>query len=419
MRNKRRRVLSSALRGVIAISSGTLVGQLIIAVATPFLSRIYAPEAFGAFSAVLALASAVGPAAALKFDAAVLLPSRDEDARGLLLLALSSVAVVSLLTTVAMTVVGPWLFADSWPRIPFAAVWVGLLVLTTGVFSCLVQSVLRAKSYSLVGWRATIQSLGINASQIAIGLFSPAPMGLAIGTVFGRALGFGALIKGALPLLRSRGGATCHELARKYWRSPLILAPSSLLNALGTQLPLVLITAIFGSAAGGQMTMAQRLVFLPAALVGAALAQVFGAEIAERLRNGVGGSRALYLRATLRIAGAATLMCAGILLLAPLLLPLVLGGEWEQSGYIAQAMALSASFGLIVSPLSQVYLVHQSAASLAVDGSRVALIGAAALVVHLAALDVVAATWALYSGQVLNYWVTWAYGLRIVSREGN
>src|SRR5690606_9885954 len=141
-----------------------------------------------------------------------------------------------------------------------------------------------------------------------------------------------------------------------------------------------------GSAAGGQLTMAQRLVFLPAALVGAALAQVFGAEIAERLRTDSGGSRALYLKATLRISGFAALICIGVLSLAQWLLPFVLGGQWEQSGHLAQAMALSASFGLIVSPLSQVYLVHQSAASLVVDASRIAFIGVAAVITQVAGL---------------------------------
>jgi O-antigen/teichoic acid export membrane protein len=409
---------SSALRGILVISSGTLFGQVVIALSTPLLSQMYSPEAFGAYSAMLAIAGTVGPAAALKFDSAILLPVRDEDARGVLVLSLLSTVAVSLLSTFAMLFVGPWAFESAWHSVSLAPIWVGLLVLTTGVFSCLVQAVLRAKAYSLVGWRSTVQSIGISVAQIGFGFINPQATWLLGGMVVGRTMGFGALIRGVRPLITARGGAKLGVLIRKYWRSPAILAPSSLLNAFGTQLPLVIVMAWFGPAAAGQLGMAQRLVFLPAALLGAAFGQVFGAELAERIREESGGGRPLYLRATVRMSVLAALMCTCILILAPWFLPWFLGNQWEQSGLFAQGMAVSASLGLIVSPLSQVYLIHQSSASLVVDLSRVVFILISAIIVQLLNVEVVWAIWILYAAQVLNYVATWMYGLRIVSRGG-
>ncbi|MGW9156984.1 lipopolysaccharide biosynthesis protein [Microbacterium sp. NPDC055665] len=401
-----------------AITSGTLLGQLIVALTTPVLSRIYPPEAFGAFSTILAIASAIGPAAALKFDSAILLPQEDKDARGVLGLSLTSTLFVSALAGLAALVFGPIMFADAWAMVPLAPLWIFGLVLTTGLFTSLVQAALRAKSYGLVGWRSTIQSVGITVGQLGFGFLSPSATGLLGGALLGRLLGFGALYRGLKPLLTERGGATQQVLFRRYWRSPAILAPSALLNALGSQLPLVIVAAWFGTAEAGQLGMAQRLVFLPAALLGAALAQVFGAEIADRLRNRTGSSRGLYLKATLRISAVAVPMCIAILVASPWLLPWLLGDDWQQSGQLAQAMAISASVGLVVSPLSAVYAVHQSVASLVIDGSRIAFIGIAAAIVFATGADVVGAVWALYAAQVLNYIATWAYGLRIVSREG-
>lgn len=413
----RRLRLGSASRGVLAITSGTLVGQIIVAVATPFLSRMYPPEAFGAFSTALAIASAVGPATALKFDSAILLPKKDADARNLLLLAIFSTMIVATISGVVVAIVGPLMLSTMTDAIPFAALWITALILTTGLFTSLVQAALRSKSYGLVGWRSALQSIGTTIAQLVFGLFGPTPSGLLGGALLGRLLGFGALARSLRPLRSARGGASMRRLARVYWRSPAILAPSSLLNSLGSQLPLILLSVWFGAGAAGQFGMAQRLVFLPAALIGAALAQVFGAEIAQRLREGAGSSRSLYLRATWRIGAIAAPICVLILVLSPWALPWILGGDWEASGYLAQAMALSASVSLIVSPLSQVYTVHQSAASLAIDASRVALIlGAGALALALG-FDVVATVWMLYGAQILNYIATWHYGLRIVSRK--
>lgn len=409
--------LGAASRGVLAITSGTLVGQVVVALATPILSRMYPPETFGAFSALLAIVSAIGPAAAFKYDSAVLLPKTDADAKRVLALALASTALMSIVAGALSAVFGPIMFASMWHMVPFAALWIAALVLATGVFTSLVQATLRSKSYGLLGWRSAIQSTGTTLGQLTLGLFGAAPAGLLGGLLFGRLLGFGALTRSLRPIIATRGGSNYRSLMRRYWRSPAILAPSSLLNALGSQLPLILLAAWFGADPAGQLGMAQRLVFLPAALIGAALAQVFGAEIAQRLRDGVGSSRSLYLKATWQISLVAVPMCAAILVASPLVLPWILGNQWEQSGYLAQAMAVSASIGLIVSPLSQVYLVHQSLASLAMDASRVVMIYGAGLLALHSDQSVVVVVWYLYAAQVANYVITWIYGLRIVSRD--
>ena len=407
---------SSTMRGVIAISSGTLVGQLIVAAATPILSRIYEPEAFGVHSTILAIASAIGPAAALKFDSAIMLPRRDADARGLLILSLMSTGAVAVVAGLAAMLFGPMAFSEAWSTVPLAPLWVFALVTATGVFTSLVQATLRGKSYGAVGWRAAVQSTATTAAQLGLGLLSPTPASLLGGTVIGRGLGFFAFGRALRPLVRSTGGATFRVLVRSYWRSPLLLAPSSLLNAFGSQMPLVVVAAVFGAASAGQLGMAQRLVFLPAAILGAALAQVFGAEVAQRLRDGAGSSRRLYLAATLRISLVAVPVAVIIIIAAPWAMPWLLGNEWAVSGPLAQAMALTASLGLIVSPLSQVYLVHQSAASLFVDGSRIMLVGGATVWIVAGSFDVVAGVWMLSLAQFANYVITWVYGLRIVSR---
>ena len=414
--NNRRRRLGQAGRGIVAISSGTLVGQVIIAVATPFVAQIYPPDVFGSYSALLAVASVVGSAAALKFDSAVLLPDREADARGVLWLSLLSTLCVSCLTGVVMWLIGPVVLQTVWKTVPLASIWVAAMVLTTGMFTSLVQAALRGRRFGIVGWRSTIQSAAVSTTQISLGLVGPTTSALLAGMVIGRLLGFAALIRALQPLMVAGERKSLGQLCRRYWRSPVILAPSALLNALGSQIPLIFVAAWYGADPAGQLGMAQRLVFLPAALVGAAIAQVFGVEIAERLRENRKGSRELYLRSTARISVVGALMCAAILILSPIVLPWLLGPEWHESAYLAQAMAISASASFVVSPLSQVYLVHQSAASLTMDTSRVALIGTSLLITSMLGASVVVAIWAVSVAQVINYLTTWLYGLRIVSR---
>ena len=161
--------------------------------------------------------------------------------------------------------------------------------------------------------------------------------------------------------------------------------------------------------------MENGVVLLPAGFLGGALAQVFGAEIAQRLRDRVGVVRGLYLKTSARLAAVAVVICFAIFLLSPQIMPWLLGDLWTQSATLAQAMAISASAGLIVSPLSQVYTVYQSPISLVVDASRILLVGGAAGIAHSLQMGPLGTTWLLYAGQLINYLITWILGLRIAT----
>jgi O-antigen/teichoic acid export membrane protein len=407
---------SAPARGVAAITSGALLGQLILVVATPILSRIYSPESFGHFSVVLGVTAIVGPAAALKFESALLLPADEDGARRLLRLGMASAVGTSVMSGLVV-----WLgelvgLGRIWAGLSLAPMWVAAMVLATATFSVLSQAALRRRDYSAVARRGPIQSLATAGGQLGLGLLVPSAPALLGGQLIGRALGYVALFRSTKPLLERPISGSFLDSLREYWKFPLVFAPSSVLNSLGGQLPLIVIAAWFGPAAAGELGIAQRVVFIPAALLGASLAQVIGAELSLLLREGRGNGRQIYLWISARIAVMAAGVALTLIFVAPSLLPFVLGEEWRHSGLFAQAMAVSVGLGLIASPLSQVYVIYQSLASIVVDVSRVALLTISAAVSRVAHLDAVETTWLFYGAQSINYLVTWMYGLRIVSR---
>ncbi|MCW4385037.1 oligosaccharide flippase family protein [Salinibacterium sp. SYSU T00001] len=406
---------SAGLRGVAAITLGTAFGQLILVAVAPILSRLYTPEHFGILSLLMAVAAILGPTATLKLEAALLLPKDEDTARRLLRLALFSstaVAVASGVTVWLLPAIG---FLTELKEVEAAPLWVSGMVLASSTFSVLSQAALRDRQYKTVANRSITQAIGMAFGQVGLGLIHPSSASLMGGYLFGRSVGYVPLIRASRSLFKRPLGGGYRRTLRHYWRFPLVFTPSGLLNSLGSQLPILLIALWFAAEGAGQLGMAQRLVFVPMTLIGASLAQVFGAEISRRLRDGAGGMSQLYLRISSRVGMLAAALALAIFLLAPSLLPFILGPTWEGSGLLAQAMALSVGLGLVVSPLSRVYMTFQrSFASITVDISRIALLVSAAVVSRLLDADIVTTAWLLYGGQAVNYIVTWAWGYRIV-----
>lgn len=406
---------SRSSRGIAAVTTGSLAAQAILVAATPVLSRVYPPESVGHFSVVLGVAAIVGPAAALKFDAALLLAPTEEGAGRLLRLGLLSSVLIASLAVLAAWGAGAAGFRVPWTDLAWAPLWVGAGVLATATYSVLTQAALRARAYSAVARRGPVQSLATVASQLGFGLVSQSGAALLSGQLVGRAFGYAALLRAAQDLLRRPTSGSYRSLLRSYWKFPLVFAPSGVLNSLGTQLPLVLVATAFGAGEAGQLGMAQRLAFIPGTLLGASVGQVVAAELSSEVREGRGRGRELYLRTSGRLALVGSAVTLVLVLVAPWLLPLCLGGQWSQSGPFVRAMAICVGIGLVASPLSQVYLIHQSLASVAVDVSRVVLIAVAAGVAHALQTNAVQTIWLISTAQSVNYVVTWVYGLRIVS----
>ena len=83
---------------VLKLVSGTTIAQLIGILASPILTRLYAPEAFGALALFTSITSILGVIACLRYELAIMLPESDEDAANLLGVSLLSALLIALLT---------------------------------------------------------------------------------------------------------------------------------------------------------------------------------------------------------------------------------------------------------------------------------------------------------------------------------
>lgn len=403
-----------------AIMAGTAFGQLLAIAVSPLLSRIYTPGDFGVFSVVNAFAMVLGTVAALRYEMAIPLPRDDEEARAVLVVAACVTAGTTAVMTVAFWLLGP-LIADlvGTHRVEPWLVWVPLIAAAIAVFQMLNQWALRHRRYSATARRNFVSAVTTVAVQLVAGLRLTGPGGLVAGLGIGQAAGAGSLLVGSGLVHPVRTG-TLGRVARRFRRFPALLAPAGLLNATGIYVPVLLLSALYGPQEAGWFGFTQRIVAVPVAIVGQAVAQVYLSELALSRRSGGARQAALFRTASARLALLGGVGGLALLLLSRPLFPLVFGSSWGPSGAMAQALAISMALQLVASPLSQTLIVYERTGwQLSWDAGRLIVVTTSALATSAVGGDALACVWAMSLASAAAYAVSWLLSRRAVTVGGH
>lgn len=414
----RRLSLGRAQGGVAVISFGTAAGQAVTLLATPVLSRLYAPAAYGAFASLMALVAIAATAGSLRLESAVPIASWGE-ARQLVKASAASSLIIGVACAGLLSVLGHQVFSrDPW----LAAFLVIYLVWVTAMYAVLTAYSLRSHQFSAVARRNFLRSLGTAGGQLAFSQWLRSALGLTAGLALGRSLGVVSLARESELLTKRQDVADESMLIalKRYWRFPVVFMPSALLNVLGSQLPILVVTRAYGTVSSGNLAQAILFGAIPAALLGTAVSSVVMAEMAARVRAGELIQRARYMRVTRALLPIGLAWFLVLVLLGRPLLPIVLGPQWSESGQYVTALAIAPAVGLIVSPLTVVFLLYErTVVNFLLDIGRVVLVAGLGAAAWRIGYGPIGTVFLMSWGMAVVYVATWLLGLRTVSPPGS
>lgn len=412
-----KKLTSRSSKGALTLILGTALGQLITLGVTPLLARMYSSEDFGYLSLVLSAASIVTPAAALRLESALMLPRSARNATALLGIGTFSAVCLSVLAAAILQVLFSFGVLTNMARLPWFSLWVAAIVFLTAVFTLLSQFALRRHRYGAVARRGIYQSTLAAGAQVGFGLIGASAGGLIGGYALGRLAGIAPLavvLRGEVQPFRR---IDAWRVLRRYWRFPVLFAPSAILNAAGLVLPLLFVGAWFSVSDAGQWAMADRILAAPLVLVATAVGQVVEAHMSETLREARGGLGRYYLAVSGVLLLIAIAMVGIIVFAGPWALPVLLGPGWETATDVMIAMTPLIATRLIASPMSKILVVMQSSGwTLGLDILRVVLVLAAIFFVTASQLDLIEAAWCFSFVLGAVYVVTWGVGLLLAIR---
>ena len=343
------------LRNVVVISSSSALGQLLTVIVAPILTRIYSPSDMGVMRIYLSILGIITVSSALNYEMAIPLPEDDSSAINLLALSLSILLLVSTLVGIAFIFLGTQLLEIFDAVIIVDYVWLlPIGMLGYGIYNILSYWAVREKAYAVIAKTKLIKSLGMVMTQLGLGAITANPIGLIIGELVGHfsgALTSAKLIinrnKVLLPSISIDG---VRKVAARYRRFPLLSSWSTLLNAFGSQLPILFISAIYGSEVLGWISLGQTIMVVPLSLIARSVSEVFFGEFAQAANDNNGQLPRLFRRMLISMVVISLPVVILFALLGPILTPIIFGNRWLEAGIYMRILAPKIFFQTIAQP---------------------------------------------------------------------
>ncbi len=352
---------SDFTKNVFTLISGTTIAQAISIGISPILSRIYSPAefgVFGTFSSVIALMSLVVGG---RYEGAILLPKKDEEAANLFALSLFFNAIISLLFLLGVVIVS--FFVSEEMRHSELFYWFYLTPVFTffiGMGQTFNNWYNRRKKYKTIVYYRIANSAANNTTSLGLG-FAKVPLnGLIISYLVANVISMAAFLNDMKDDFRQFKSSVSRTkmiaLAKRYKRFPLTNSIQALSDAFQTNGIIYFVSYFFNVFYVGIYSFAMRILLVPMNFAGAAMAQVFYQQATETY-NSQGDLQSL-VRNTIKKSSLLALPVLVILLLfGPQLFSFVFGPKWTEAGVYARILAPWILLDFIRAPLSQVPII--------------------------------------------------------------
>lgn len=367
------------LRKLSTLASGTIIGQALIVLSSPLLTRLYAPEEFGHFAVFGGLAAIGGVIVALRYEYAIAVVQDDEDAAAMVLV---TAAVSGLMTLIFVCLV--WFFGSSFLELVEMSTlqpWLWLLPPATflwGLGSAFTYWSVRRQAYKIASLNRILQFGSQAGGQLGLGFLGAGAPGLILGYVLGYVIRLGhflaTLPTEAVSQLRRQRARNLWRMARQNWRYLAFAFPAAALQSICQHAPAILLAALYGPALAGFFALSQRIMAMPVRILSEAASKVFLGELRSIEKGALGRH---VLRTCLLFTCLGVLGVLPVLLFGPALFALVFGEPWREAGVIVQLLVPLYLSKFVEQPISMIlyYFEQQHVHMISAILNVVALIG--------------------------------------------
>jgi len=323
------------------------MGKAVSLAILPLLTRIYSPSAFGQLGVLVSIVTIATMMASLRYEVAIPLPDRDNDAVLLLFTTLALIIITSAGCGAILLITNNGILDRLSPNMPNTVKWLfPFALLAAGTYQATEYFGVRSNSHTILGLSQMTRSAGQSGTQLGLGIFSPGITSLFIGFILGRLVGSVVLYAGAIPSQARNTARNAYtkvtELLSQYSRYPKFTMGASLVNSASTHSVPVILSLLYGVETVGFFSLAVKTLRVPIGFIGRPFKKVYMGELPKLIR-GDSSTRAADIRELLDMSvrsmilwGGMPILAAGII--APFVATLLFGPEWKTTGYFVLAL---------------------------------------------------------------------------------
>lgn len=332
---------SEFAKNVLTLMTGTTLAQALPIAISPILTRIYTPEDFGLLALFIAITSIFGSIANGRYELAIMLPKKDEEAINVFALGVLIVVAVSLFLLIIVVLfntqivnllgnndIGPWLY------------FVPLTVLFIGFFNLLSYFNNRKKYYKDLAKTSVIKSVFLSIFQLGIGFIKSGATGLITGQIMSHFTSNVKLFKNVIKDKELTAKITkpkIFAMAKRYKRFPQFSVWGIFLNTSSVHLSNMLISLLYGITTLGMYSLVQKVLGAPISLLGNSIGQVFFQQ-ATIEKNETGKAISSFRGTVKKLFFIGVPIFTVLFFLVEHLFAFVFGNDWKIAGVYAKIL---------------------------------------------------------------------------------
>jgi len=347
------------LRGVTTLASGTIIGQILVILASPFLSRIYQVESFGNLAIFTSVTAFLAVVSTGRYELAIGLPKSKEDSYRIIKLIVIIGGIVSFIYLLLIIVLkymlkvldkDLFLSQNIYYLAPF-------YIFSVAVFSALNYWKQRQKAYKTITIATTLQIISTTLGSLILGFFN-VKSGLILSLMLGMLVGI------SYHLLTERKIVTnvmkqgeVKSIALQYSSFPKYMTFSDLSLVASQQFIPIIFSLLYSTTVVGFFSMANRIIRIPNIVITSAISNVFRNEAIDAIRVR-GNCKDLYFSTMKKLIFLSLPAYLFLFLTSKFLFSWIFGKQWYVAGEYSQVISVFLFFEFIATPLSSVYYIR-------------------------------------------------------------
>jgi O-antigen/teichoic acid export membrane protein len=342
--------------------SGNVIAQVIGFAFTPFIARIYGPEAYGVFALFLAVSNNLSPLATLQFPSGYVAVSDDNEFYRIVKITLLVLISTTFIYAAVIILFQNYLFNlfNTEELKPFV-LWLPLYFFLMGIDYILLGWNIRLKEFKRGAIAKMVSLVVSKGSTILFGIFLQAS---ALGIIIGNLLSYpieslvklGPSIRKSLShIFEPSSSGDLKATFTKFRSYAIFVTPGLLASNLGSQLPVYCFSFMYNQASVGLFALANGMVNIPLSLVANSSTTVFLQKAAETMQNSSTDLKKLVKSLHQKLFLVSFFPLAVLAFSSEWIFKLIFGLAWERSGLFVSFLCIGAIFNVSFNPLSVLF----------------------------------------------------------------